>query len=163
MKVSTRIIELEPGWLLITFKGEKPPLPSRPYWLRRSLNDWAQEHGKQIARTQPIHHGGELLGLMAWTEKPPTRKVPFMLHRSVKLPAEHLEALVEHAYGIYFKDTSGMNLAVVSRGGSAVVFDSASARILPFEKLPVDDKVKAEFAEWRTSGKSNYFVVRLPG
>jgi hypothetical protein len=163
MKVATRIIELDPGWLLVTFKGDKPPLPSRPYWLRRSLADWIADHpGKKVERTQPIQHGGELIGLMAWMDKPPVKRVPFRLHRSVKMPTEHLEALLHHAYGIYFKDTSGANLVVVNRGGVAVVFDSEAAHVLPFEKLPVDDKLKAEYAEWRTSGKSNYFGVRLP-
>ena len=82
----------------------------------------------------------------------------------MKQPTEHLEAILQHAYRIYFRDMIGMNLAVVTRGGTAVVFDSASAsaHIVPFELMRVDEKTKAAFAKWQATGKSRYFVIQFP-
>lgn len=158
MKVNTRVVEIEPGWLLATFKGEKPANNVRAYWLRRSLADWAAANGKEIARAQPVQHG-ELVGLMAWTQ-PAKRKAAFKLHPDVKIPSEHLEALLEHALGIYFKQTG--NVAIVNRSGVAVLFDGDKGRVLPFAKMKPPPKVQQDYAEWQQSGKSHYFVIRLP-
>lgn len=161
MKAETRVVEIETGWLLATFAGEKPPHHTRVYWLRRALSDWAVENEKPILRSQPVQHG-ELIGLMAWTERPPKRTVPYKVHPDVKLPIEHLEALMQHALDIFFREPSGQNLAVINRSGVAVLVDGSSARILPIARMRLPEKVIQDYSRWQQSGTAQYFVMRLP-
>jgi hypothetical protein len=161
MKPETRIVELEPGWLLITFVGQKPPHHTRAYWLRRALSDWSMENEKPIVRAQPVQHG-ELIGLMAWTNRPEKRKVPYKVHRDLKVPREHLEALMQHALDIYFRESTGQNLAVVTRGGVAALVNGDAVRFLPFDQLRLPDKVRSDYATWQQTSAAQYFVMRLP-
>lgn len=160
-KVRTRVIEMEPGWLLVKFDGPKPSPHHRPHLLRQTLDDWRARHGgRKVTRIEPVQNDGQLIGLMAWTFLPNPK--PLRVHRDVNTPKEHLEALLEHAYRLYFRDTSGEeSIMVVNRANMAVVFDSHRVSVAPVEKVPVEERTKAEIAAWRISGKSNYFCVRL--
>jgi len=160
-KVNVRVLELEPGWLLARFDGPKPAPSTREHWLRLALGDWQTKRGnRKIERVERVEHEGQLLGLMAWTPIPPPR--PVRVHRDVKSPKEHIEALLQHAYQILCRDTSGEDtIVVVNRAGVAVVFEEQVARVLPLDQLSADPRLKSDFAEWRKTDGAAYFCARL--
>ncbi len=172
MQLQTQVIEIEPGWVLVKFHGPRPEAESRPFWLRRTLDDWlAQKPGRGVPRrTMTITDGGELVGVLVWLgEAPAERKeVPMQLHPSLlgKIPLEHAEALVEQAYAIWFSHPFRGPISVVNRSGIAVVFDTASERgyIMPLDQVTgLDDKSRQLFAAWQTAGEGNNFVFNLAG
>jgi hypothetical protein len=187
-------MQIEPSWLLVCFKGEKPPIEKRAFWLHRTLTDWLNDHpGRNVAGTAAVMRRGILMGMNVWLEddmlegmaeetssaepqkreeppaeepKPGERKVPVTVDASLaeSIHKEHLEALLQHAYEIFFKDQGkSPRLAVVSRGGLAVVFDRASEKghVMRLERLGIDKEAEEEFRQWQASAKSNYFVMPL--
>lgn len=172
MRLETQVIEIEPGWVFVKFKGPRPPDESRPFWLHKSLTDWlAINPGRAVTRTLPLVVDGRLEGVHVWLGEPPAPRpdVPMRLHPRLidRMPREHVEALCQHAYEIWFQHPAAPGaLAIVSRGGNAVVFDRASETgyVVPFDELEgLDDPTKENYAAWRASGETNYFVIHLPG
>lgn len=77
---------------------------------------------------------------------------------------EHLEALLEHAFEIFFKDyRHAPALAVVNRGGLAVVFDRANeeSHVMRVEKLGLPEDAVADLQRWKSTRTTNYFVIPL--
>lgn len=175
MKLTTRVIEVEPGWLLVCFKGEKPPADKRAFWLQRTLRDWLGDHpGLKPRRIVSIQDGGELLAVHVWvveTPAPPTerKRLPVKVHHQLieQMPPEHMEALLHYAYDIFFQHAGGPGvLAVVSRGGNVVVFDRDAEKcfVLPLEEmqnLPADARTKIK--RWQSEAGSAYFAIELGG
>jgi hypothetical protein len=173
MKLTTRVIELEPGWLLVCFKGDKPPADKRAFWLRRTLRDWLGDHpGRQVRRIVPIQDGGELLAVHVWVvagEERGERKMPVKIHHRLidQMPPEHMEALLHYAYGIFFQHEAGSGvLAVVSRGGNVVLFDRSQEKcyVLPLSELRnVPDDALAKLQQWQSEPSTAYFAMELGG
>ncbi len=173
MKLTTRVIELEPGWLLVCFKGAKPPLDKRAFWLKRTLRDWLGDHpGRHVRRIVPIQDRGELLAVHVWVavgEPPVARKMPVKIHHRLidQMPAEHMEALLHYAYDIFFQHEAAPGvLAVVSRGGNVVLFDRTreTCYVLPLSELrnvPADALKKLK--QWQLEPSTAYFAIELGG
>jgi len=184
MKLTTRVIELEPGWLLVCFKGAKPPEDKRAFWLRRTLRDWLGDHpGKEVRRILPISDGHELLAIHVWLEaavepaqsttapanpRGGRKKLPVKVHeRLLAMPPEHMEALLHYAYDIFFRHEGGTGvLAVISRGENAVVFDRdrETCHVLPLAEmrnLPAD--ALERIRKWQSQPTTAYYAIELGG
>lgn len=172
MSVTTRVHEIEPNWLLICFQGEKPLAARRAFFLHRTIQDWLSDHpGSAIRRTLPILDRGELVACHVWLGDAPAkveRKMPVKIHYQLvdRMPTEHLEALLQHAYEIFFdhEDSGAGALAVISRSGNAVVFDRASQQCfaLPVSELGnLAEDARLRIEQWRTEAETNYFVMEL--
>ena len=77
---------------------------------------------------------------------------------------EHLEALLQHAYEIFFEDDSRAPvLAVISKAGLAVVLDRSTEQghALRVERLGLKGEASDEFRHWQATAKSNYFVLPM--
>jgi hypothetical protein len=172
MNLTTRVIELEPGWLLVCFKGDKPPTDKRAFWLQRTLRDWLGDHpGRQVRRIVPIQDQGELLAVHVWVDAqqhPAPRKMAVKIHHQlIEMPAEHMEALLHYAYDIFFRHEAGAGvLAVVSRGGNVVLFDRDHERCfaLPLTELQnVPDDALARIKQWQSQPGTAYYAIELGG
>jgi hypothetical protein len=173
MNLTTRVIELEPGWLLVAFKGEKPSPDKRAFWLQRTLRDWLGDHpGRQVRRIVPIQDEGELLAVHVWLaaqQQAAPRKMAVKVHHQLidQMPAEHMEALLHYAYDIFFRHEVGTGvLAVVSRGGNVVLFDHHRERCfaLPLsemQNLPADALTRIK--QWQSQPGTAYFAIELGG
>jgi len=181
MKLTTRVIELEPGWLLVCFKGAKPPADKRAFWLRRTLRDWLGDHpGREVRRIVPIQDSGELIAVHVWlqiaepaaaTTEPKRgqrKKLPVKIHHQlIDMPAEHMEALLHYAYEIFFRHETGSGvLAVVSRSGNVVMFDrdKETCHVLPLTELqnvPADALHRVR--KWQLEPTSPYYAIELGG
>jgi hypothetical protein len=42
--IKINVMEVEPGWAFVYFKGRKPPPEERQQWLERALRDWTAAH-----------------------------------------------------------------------------------------------------------------------
>ncbi len=77
---------------------------------------------------------------------------------------EHLEAFLQHAYSIFFKENSQAPvLAVINRSGLAVVFDRSSeqSHLTRAAKLGLRGEATEELSRWQTASQSNYFVLPM--
>lgn len=169
MSVKTKIIEIEPDWLLITFDGRKPDAAERAFWLKKTLADWLSDHpGRSIHATLPILRNGVLVAVNVWLENPdnPSKRVVFpKVHPLLgSLHKEYLEALLQHAYQIFFDKGGQSVLAAVNRRGIAVVFrgQSQKVEILPATKLRLEDHVKAAMDQWLAAPRAEFFVIEVP-
>lgn len=190
MSIQTRVIQVDRDWLLVCFKGVKPPPERRSFFLHDSVSQWLKDHpGRSMIQSEAIHHGGELVGMHVWLElsgESETETLPEPAEekprpkrdgkRSGKFPVsidndlvetihkEHLEALIDHAYNILLKDEGQSPvLAVISRGGLAVVLERASSRshLMRLEKLGLRGAAADELHRWQTAGETTYFVLPM--
>jgi len=174
MKLTTRVYELDPDWLLICFKGPRPSSESRAFWFQRTLRDYLGEHpDRHVRRVEPIQDNGELLGLHVWLESAPKpgrkKKLPVSIHHKLfrEMQPEHVEALLHYAYDIFFRHKPGSGvLAVVSRGGKVVLFDRSKERcyiapLAELQNLPAD--ALAKIRQWQSEPTTPYFSIELGG
>jgi hypothetical protein len=193
---------VEPDWLLVFFKGPKPPPDRRNFFLQDSLAQWLRDHpGRTVAQTESIHRTGELVGLHVWLEpaavpkeptatpaassltsvestlsQPPREPSRPRKSRQGKFPVsidnelvesvhkEHLEAMIDHAYSILLKDEGkSPAMAVISRGGLAVVLDRETNRshLMRLARLNLRGRALQELQRWQTAGETNYFVLPM--
>lgn len=170
MGIQTQVIELEASWLLIVFRGPRPPLEKRAFWLNRTLEEWLGEHpDRSIARTLPIQHRGELVAVHVWLDEPEAaapRGAMLQLDRRLAstMPKEHLEAMLQAAYEILFERPQAARLIVINRRNIAVIFDRPREQIaiLPFERLQLDEPSTTGFHKWQADKQTWYFVIELP-
>lgn len=170
MDVKTRVTELEPNWLLVVFQGPKPPTEKRAFWLNRTLTDWLGDHpGRVVIRTLPILHQGELVAVHVWLDEPEAATPPrtvIQIDRELTntLPKEHLEAMLQNAYAIFFERRQASRLIVINRRKIVVAFDRALERIaiVPFDRLQLDEPSMKGFQEWLATKQTRYFVIELP-
>jgi hypothetical protein len=175
MKLTTRVIEVEPGWLLVCFQGDKPLADKRAFWLQRTLADWLDDHpGRHVRRIDSIQDGGVLLGIHVWVEagEQPAqerRRLPVKIHEQLieRVPAEHMEALLHYAYDVFFRYPNKPDvLAVVSRGGHVVLFDRVHEKcfVLPLTELRnLPAEATAKIKAWQVEPGSAYFAIELGG
>jgi len=172
MPIRTQVIELDPDWLLVCFRGSRPPAEERAFALHQALRAWLHQHpGHAIRRTLPVEEAGALVGVHVWlrTAQPlAQRELAVKIHYRLvdRLPREHLEALLHDAYQIFFDQSGARTLAVISRGGNAVVFDRVArcCYLLPLDEMQnLDEDANAKIHEWRLHPGSNYFVMDLGG
>jgi hypothetical protein len=174
MKLTTKVIEIDPDWLLVCFGGPKPEADKRAFWLHRTAREWLERHpGKAIRRVLPIQDGGELIGVHVWlgqSAESPQRQFPVKVHYRLadKLQHEHVEAFLHYAFEIFFQNRnmgSGA-LAVINRSGQAVVFDRAGEQsyLLPVEEMGnLDPRARTAIQQWQAQPTTNYFVLELAG
>jgi hypothetical protein len=176
MKLTTRVIELEPGWLLVCFKGAKPPADKRAFWLQRTLGDWLGDHpGHKVRRIVSIQDGGELQAVHVWIANAgePTaadkKRLPVKIHHRLvdQMPAEHMEALLHYAYDTFFQHPGKPGvLAVVSRGGNVVLFDRTAEKcyVLPLSELQnLPAEAHEKIKRWQAAAGTAYFAIELGG
>ncbi|MGE0533445.1 MAG: hypothetical protein AB7O68_00620 [Pirellulales bacterium] len=167
MRIKLQVYELESDWLLIVFQGSKPPVEKRAFWLNRSLTDWLGAHpGRTITGTLLVMHHGELLAIHVWLDAPARaadQQVQLKVRHSLlgSLPKEHLEALLQEAYRIFFERSEVPVLTVVNRRGIAVLMDRAAeeAHVLPLEELGIDDTPKEAIRRWLAAPTSKYSLI----
>jgi hypothetical protein len=83
-----------------------------------------------------------------------------------RLPAEHIEALLHDACQILLEHPDARTLAVISRGGNAVLFNrpDGCCYVLPLGELKnVDTDAAAQIREWQSRPEGNFFVMELAG
>jgi len=170
MQVKTRIIELDCGWVLVTFQGSKPPAEKRAFWLHRTLTDRQADYpGRFVARTLAVQHNGELVGVHIWLDSAPVSKqqLPIKVHIRLvdTIHSEQLEAFLQHAYRIFLEWPNPPAVAIVNRSRFAVVFDRTSEQgyLIPVDELPADERTAAIIKEWLAAPNSNYFVLEMAG
>ena len=186
MSIKTRVIQVEPDWLLVCFKGTKPPADRRSLFLQDSVAQWLRDHPtRAVGQSESIYRQGELVGMHVWlageaapVESPPegepqsphdpksARKFPVSIDNELveSIHKEHLEAMIDHAYNIFLKDEGDAPaLAVISRGGLAVVLDRASSKshLMRVERLGLHGAAADELRRWQTAGDTTYFVLPL--
>jgi len=174
MKLTTRVYELEPNWLLICFKGHKPPSDNRAFWFQRTLRDYLGDHpDRHVRRIETIQDNGELLGLHVWLEVQPQpgkrKELPVKIHHQLfcEMQPEHMEALLHYAYDIFFRHEAGSGvLAVVSRGGKVVLFDRGKEKcfVVPLAELRnLPAEALAKLRQWQSEPTTPYFTIELGG
>ena len=169
MSIKTRVIELEPDWLLVAFSGEKPPAAERAFWLDKTLSDWLGSHpGRFVGRTLPVLQGDELFAVHIWldiTRAELEKRLQIQVRDSVltAMPKEHLEALLQFAYDVFFQRPNEPLLAVVNRRGVAVVIDRTSERlhILPAKEMTADERTHRAVQAWLAAPDSAHFVIQF--
>jgi guanosine-3',5'-bis(diphosphate) 3'-pyrophosphohydrolase len=173
-QVTTQVLTIDPAWVLVTFQGPRPAAERRVFLLHRTMQEWlALRPGLAIRRTLAIQDAGELIGVHFWLgdrSQAEQRTFPVKIHYRLvdQVPAEHLEALLAHAYEIFFEHP-GSNvgaLAIISRSGRAVVFDRASEQcfVLPLDEMRnLDEHARQNIHNWQTQQSTNYFVMELGG
>lgn len=169
MAVKTKVVEIERNWILVTFSGPRPDPAERVYWLNRTLRDWLSEHpDRRLHATLPVMQNGALIGVNAWLETPENpfnRELFPKVHRSLgSLHKEYVEALLQHAYQIFFESGGQSDMAAVNRRGIAVVFRGQSQRveIAPSANLILEDHVKVAMDAWLAAPRSEFFIIDVP-
>jgi hypothetical protein len=170
MDVRPMIIEVEPGSLLISFSEPLPPNEERGLRLHQALQTWLAAHPElAIRRLLPVREGNALVGLRVWLGDAAANtasRLPVKVHFELaqRLPTEHIEALLAGAWRQRWELPQETAVALVSRGGNAVVFDQAGEQcyLLPLTEMRnLDTDALERYQAWRSQPEGDWFVIEL--
>jgi hypothetical protein len=181
--VTTQVVEIEPGWILIRCCDPKPELKLIESFLRKTIEDWFAERPTLLMDTcVPVVYCGELVGMNVWyhvaeqdqashenrqsTREKLTVDIPdAILQRFSK---EYVEACVADAVDLLprFAERSDTFVAVSPRG-VAVQVDPPNRRmcvvsaetVLGIVTGPSHERLQA----WYLKPDSSCYVLHVSG
>jgi hypothetical protein len=170
--IKINVMEVEPGWAFVYFKGGKPLPAERQQWLERALRDWTASHpGYSLVKMMPVEQGGELLALHAWFQISPKaeRTIAFDVSEAVLRvhPQEYIEAVMDDVGShLGMASLPPGRLAIVNRRGVAIVVNASRnhGRMMLADELEpqLDGQSFAELRIWRADPKTTHCVVAMP-
>jgi hypothetical protein len=144
-KVTTVVIEMEPGSVFVKIIDPKPAPGQIEFYLRRTIDDWFSAHPQfVIDRTQALIDQGEMQGIHVWyhvndhqpqptipkPQQPPT-SLNIEVHNQIlhQVSKEYIEAVVQDAIGIWrsYQDRQDTLVAINPRR-IAVILDRQANR-----------------------------------
>jgi hypothetical protein len=183
-KVTTVVIEMEPGVVYVKIMDPKPATDRIEFCLRRTIDEWFNAHPQfVIDRAQAVADHGEMQGIHVWyhvndrqpdpkkpkPQQPPTSfNIEVHPHILTQLAKEHVEAVVEDALGIWrsYEDRQDTLVAIIPRR-IAVILDRQANRgaVLPVQEIEhaMDAAMKTGLQTWLKSPQTRFFVMHLPG
>ena len=183
-KVTTVVIEMEPGLVYVKIMDPKPAPDRIEFCLRRTIDEWFNAHPQfVIDRAQAVADHGEMQGIHVWYhvkdhQSEPTTAKPQQQPTSLNIEVhnqilhhvskEYIEAVVEDAMGIWrsYQDRQDTLVAINPRR-IAVILDRQANRgaVLPvqFIEQVMDGSMRTGLQTWLESPPARFFVTHLSG
>jgi hypothetical protein len=181
-KVTTVVIEVEPGLVYVKVADPKPEPDRIDFYLRRTIEEWFAAHSDLVIdKSQAIIRDGELQGIHVWyhatgdgpqgtpqKHRGPANNFTVKIHDRIteQFSFEYIEAVLVSAMKIrpayeHHRDS----LVVVNPRRIAVVIDKQGNRVaispLDLVEQTLDAPAKHQLEKWLTARPTQFFVAHI--
>lgn len=182
-KVTTVVMEMEPGQVFIKVAEPKPAPERTEVLLRKTIDAWFNERPNLVIdRTEAISKQGEMLGIHVWyhaaEDRPQPTSPPKPLPDSFTIEIhnqmlgmhskEYLEAVLADAVKILASHVNRKeSLLVVNPRRVAILLSTVTRRaaIMPVKMVEqmIDASKNARLTAWLATPETSFYVTHIAG